>query len=66
MKKTEVQKPFEYEELLAMCLLCAGHGVLIATQGTYKDEKEGREMIEEKVVEIINLRWNAADKGTVG
>jgi hypothetical protein len=56
------QKPFEYDELVAMCFLCAASALVIMQEGKYKDEIEGREMIEREVKKIIAIRWDHADK----
>ena len=62
---TKEQKPFEYDEILAMCILCAGWATFITVEGKFKDEMEGRKMIEDKVREVVAIRWDAPDKKAI-
>lgn len=59
-------KEFDYQELLAMCLLCAAHATLIIVDKKFKDEKEGRKMIEDECMRVIDIRWNHPNKKKIG
>jgi len=57
------QKPFEYMELLAMCMLCSASALDIMLSQT--DPKQTRFDIEEMVKEIIATRWDHPDKQVI-
>lgn len=65
MKDTKIKKSFEYDELFALAYLCAGWATLITVENKFKDEKEGRKMIEDKCREIISMRWDHPDKKAI-
>lgn len=56
------QKLFSYDELKAMCLLCATQGLVIGVSNAMIDPIKGRKDIEKEVEEIINIRWNQESK----
>lgn len=66
----KIEKPFKYDELLAMCLLCAGEAGLMIAQiqnedkKNYKkgDEVKLRKNLEDKICKIIDMRWNDPNK----
>ena len=58
----EEEKTFKYDELYALCLLCAANAVLITVQEKYTNEFQGREMIEKTIKELIELRWNISNE----
>lgn len=54
---TDEKKTFEYEQLRALCMLCAAWAVLITVDKSFKNEIEGRILIENKVKELIDFAW---------
>jgi len=58
----KIFKPFEYDELLSMCMLAVAISTLITVNEEYKTSAEGREMIEKAVRETVDLRWNDSEK----
>lgn len=59
------EKPFEYIELKAMCLLCATYSAIYVAEGKFKDPFEGRKHIESEVERIINIHWLDPEKITI-
>lgn len=62
---TKEQKPFEYTELLVMCMMCATSAIIIALADDYKDEVEGRKMIEDEIKRIVSIGWERLDKKAI-
>jgi hypothetical protein len=59
------KKPFQYDELRAMGMLCAAKAVYLAMDKKCKDETKGAKAIENAVTETIDIRWNDPDKGSI-
>lgn len=59
------KKLFEYMELKAMCLMCAAEAAIMLCDhacNKFEGEVEGREFLERRIEEIINIRWKHKDK----
>lgn len=68
MTVKEIEKPFEYLELKAMCILAATQALFLydnfGTDG-FMDPKQGRLWLENKIEEIIRKRWDHPDKKAI-
>ena len=62
---TEEQKPFEYMEILAICMMVATASLLILEKKKFKTKQEGRKMIENEIKNIVAIRWDAPDKKAI-
>jgi hypothetical protein len=64
----EEQKPFEYMELKAMCMLTAGYTALIfgtIDAGICDDEVKARKALEDQVDKLIKIRWDDPKKQSI-
>ena len=60
MKKS--QKPFEYDELFAMCYMCVAEYAIISMDPKLVNARKTRLLIEKRMKEIIDIRWDSPDK----
>lgn len=65
---SEEQKPFEYLELKAMCMLTAAYTAVIfgtIDAGICEDEEEARKALENEVDKLIKDRWDDPKKKSI-
>lgn len=62
------QKPFEYIELKAMCMMASAYTALIfgtIDAGMCDDEVKARKALEDQVDKLIKMRWDDPKKKSI-
>lgn len=64
----EEQKPFEYLEIKAICMMCVVTSAIIASDvkvGLIKDASLATRMIEKEIDKILDMKWSDPSKKVV-